>query len=202
MKRIILLLAFIPTLLVAQTTWTEKSAKKWVRQTGNWQQGFNAMPDKTTDYVAFATQYEVNTGAWDALFEWLASTDLQAIPVGQYFVGKDSVRIIVQEANTRPAERCRIEGHRKFVDFQYVVSGIEQYTLQYSKDTYITVRYNDKKDVSYHELRDGAKARTITSHPSTFCIFFPSDLHQVLISPDSKNRKIRKIVAKITYVTP
>jgi hypothetical protein len=66
---------FLPTLLMpfafvatnAQTNsnkWNTKNATKWV-QKNEWRNGLKLKLDKSTDLVAFATQYHKNKKVWD-----------------------------------------------------------------------------------------------------------------------------------------
>ena len=58
----------------------QKAAARWVKK-GEWRNGFTAAkPDKSVNLVEFQSQYAKNKQQWDAMFRWLAETDLLAIP--------------------------------------------------------------------------------------------------------------------------
>ena len=54
----------------------EKAAAKWVKK-GEWRNGFvAAKPHESVNVVEFQSQYAKNKAQWDAMFQWLANTDL------------------------------------------------------------------------------------------------------------------------------
>ena len=156
------------------------------------------MPDKTTDIVEFARQYDLNTPMWDSVFTWLAGHDLSTMPTGTYAIA-DTIIATIVDSPTRPAERCLIESHRRKICLQYTISGTELLRVMHAADTYVIARYNKNKDVTHHDLRDDARPLTRKSNSKTFFVFFPNDIHQSTISPNGHNARIRKIIIKIPY---
>ena len=175
------------------------TGKSWVKK-GEWRNGFvRASPHKSTNWAEFANQYHRNKATWDSVFNWLATHNLDSLPAEKYPVcGETYVRI--QEANTRPDEQCRIESHRKYIDFQMTIRGKERLGLFGHEQVWPYSPYDAKHDFRRYELKDGQKPRYFVSNPQTFFMFFPDDYHQAMLQVGDHRAPIRKIVVKIEYV--
>lgn len=124
--------------------------------------------------------------------EYLRSTDLASVAVGRHDVDGDRIFALVQEYTTRPAGECRWEAHRKYVDIQYVVSGIEAMGHVPIADTRERDPYDPERDVAFFEPGHDY----ITVRPGMFTVFWPSDVHapQAAVGQPSA---VRKVVVKV-----
>jgi YhcH/YjgK/YiaL family protein len=181
-------------------TFSAPQAKAFVKK-GTWRNGFTAAkPHKSTDWTEFATQYQKNQATWDSVFNWLATTNLDSLPAGKYPIcGITYARI--QEANTRPDEQCRIESHRKYIDFQWTVRGTERLGKYDHEQVWPATPYNAKQDFRRYEVKDGEKPKYFKSNSKTFFIFFPNDYHQAMLQVGGKKAALRKVIVKIEYKT-
>ena len=182
-----LLLAVLPNGLQAQVytqTYTRielKAAKRWAK-CGKWRKGFDkARPDRTVNLVDFQRQYERNQEQWDALFAWLESHDLTALP----------------DTNKPLAER-NTESHRKNIDFQYVVSGTEGFALLDHESSTVSKPYDEKKDVVRYAY-DKGKTHFFTNTRGCFNIFFPGDWHIAKVDQKGCDGPFRVVVVKVNY---
>ena len=80
---------------------------------------------------------------------------------------------IVQEYMTKDESEGFIECHRKYIDVQYVASGIEQAGISAKSACCEAAKYDKDKD--FQKLR--GKTDFITLDPSVFAIFFTEDGH-------------------------
>ena len=126
-----LLLAVLPNGLQAQVytqTYTRielKAAKRWAK-CGKWRKGFDkARPDRTVNLVDFQRQYERNQEQWDALFAWLESHDLTALPKGKYPIEGTTMVASIQDDTNKPLAERNTESQRKNSDFQHEGGGAE-----------------------------------------------------------------------------
>ena len=196
MKRLILALfiavASIP--VVAQS-----DARAWV-SSGAWRNGFmDAKPDKTVNIDEFYRQYHKNPNQWHALFKWLASTDLLAIPAGKHPIPGSTLVASVEDSKNEPLEKRNTESHRKKIDFQYVVKGTEGFALLDHASSVVTMEYNEKKDLIRYDYQK-EKTNFFPSAPGRFLIFFPTDWHIAKIETKKKDQNIRVIVVKVDYI--
>ena len=136
-------------------------------------------------------------GAWKALFEYIAKTDLLTIPKGKHQIPGSDLTVSVEDSENGPLEKRQSESHYKHIDFQYVVKGVERFGII----DHLTSKPNCKyrPDVIHYDY-DKSKARFYDSNPNEFFIFFPNDWHIAKINNDSNDQSIRVIVIKVDYV--
>lgn len=174
-----------------------RQAKQWGCENA-WRGDFvKAKPHESVNMVDFYVQYQKNPQQWKALFRFLASTDLLAIPKGKHPIPGSNLVVSVEDSKNQPLEKRRAESHHHHIDFQYVVKGMERFGLI---DHY-TSKTNDRyrPDVVHYDY-DASKARFYDSNPGEFFIFFPRDWHIAKVANDTDNQEIRVIVVKLDYV--
>lgn len=168
----------------------------WVLQK-DWSNGFKALPDISTNLSEFYSQYYKNKKQWDAVFSWLAQTDLLTIPAGQYSIPDTELYASVEDGSNDPLENRGSESHYHHIDLQYVVKGTERFALLDHDTSYPNKAY--KPDVIGYTY-DASKAMFIDSTPERFFLFFPTDWHVAKIQTDKKDQKIRVVVVKLDYI--
>lgn len=207
MRHILLtILAVLPLLCMAQTYTTpygkaeRKAARQWVKK-GEWRNGFTkASPDKNVNAVDFQRQYARNTAQWQALFQWLQSTDLLALTAGSHPIPGTTMSASVQDDTNKPMEKVGSESHRRKIDFQWVVSGTEGFAVIDHDSSKPNCEYSEKKDVIHYDYVHD-KARTFTNRKGRFNIFFPGDWHiaKIQTGKATGDGKFRVIVVKVDY---
>lgn len=175
----------------------QKKARKWLKKQ-QWRQGFTtAWPHESVNVTEFYEQYEKNPTQWTALFRWLSSTDLLAIPAGRHPIEGTTLVASVEDSQNGPLEKRSSESHYHHIDFQYVVKGVERFGII----DHVTSTPKDKwRDDVIHYHYDAARARFYDSATDQFFIFFPNDWHIAKINNDSDDQDIRVIVIKVDYV--
>jgi YhcH/YjgK/YiaL family protein len=58
-------------------------------------------------------------------FKFLDERDLAKLEVGKHEIEVDNIYASVEEYQTKPKEEGRWEGHRKYLDIQYMIKGQE-----------------------------------------------------------------------------
>lgn len=87
-----------------------------------------------------------------------------------------SVRAIEQTYTLKSVQEAFFETHRKYVDFQLCVAGVEEFLIGFSENFAILQDYNEKKDlVIYHNPTIPPHALYFTA--GTLGIFFQQDVH-------------------------
>lgn len=127
----------------------------------------------------------------DKAFTWLRETDLTQTPVGKYEIDNDDVFALVNEYNTKEIGEGKLEGHRRFIDIQYMVAGTEQIgvTLLDNQDV---VEANEDDDCTFYT----GTPSLVTVKAGMFAIFFPHDLHMPGIKV-SQVSKVKKVIVKV-----
>lgn len=162
-----------------------------------WSNGFKALPDVSTNLKEFYSQYYKNKKQWDAVFAWLANTDLLNIPAGKHPIPETELTANIEDSSNQPLNKRGTESHYHHVDLQYVVKGTERFALLDHETSYPNRAY--KPDIIGYSY-DASKAMFIDSTPERFFLFFPSDWHIAKIQTDKKDQNIRVVVIKLDYV--
>lgn len=124
-------------------------------------------------------------------FEYIRNTDLHALAPGNYPIAGDELFAIVEHEKGRTRADAQLEAHRRYIDIQLVLEGVDEMGWKPLSDCLESVDdYSAEKDIQF--FRD-APASWIAVPPGAFCIFFPEDAHAPLVS----NGVIRKLVLKI-----
>lgn len=174
-----------------------KKAKKWLKK-GEWRQGFTgADPHETVNIVDFYQQYQRNPKQWQALFSYLAKTDLLALPKGKHPIEGSDLIISVEDSSNGALEKRKSESHYHTIDFQYCVKGVERFGIIDHVSSTPMDKY--KPDVIHYNY-DVTKARFYDSTPDKFFIFFPGDWHIAKIQNDTADQNIRVCVIKVQWV--
>lgn len=124
--------------------------------------------------------------------EYLRTTDMRAAAPGRHEIDGDRLFALVQEYETRHPDACVWEAHRRYVDVQYVVQGIERMGYAPIADMVPRVPYDAEKDVALFE----PGTRFVTLNAGMYAIFGPEDVH----SPGGaagEPRAVRKVVVKV-----
>ncbi len=77
-----------------------KEAKAWA-ESGIWRNGFDkAKPHSSVNLIDFYLQYQKNPQQWQALFDYLAKTDLLSIPKGKHKIPGSDLVVSVEDSRT------------------------------------------------------------------------------------------------------
>lgn len=175
----------------------KKEAKRWLKK-GEWRNGFDkASADKSVNIVEMYSQYRKNPGQWQAMFRWLAETDLLTIAKGKHPIPGTTLVASVEDSKNEPLAKRKSESHYHHIDFQYVVKGKERFGIIDHNTSKPNCAY--RPDVIHYDY-DVDKAQMIDSRPDRFFIFFPCDWHIAKIATDDDNQTIRVVVVKLDYV--
>ena len=83
-------------------------------------------------------------------FEWLKNNDMQNIMDGKYVIDGDKLFANVQSYNTK--EDAPFEGHRKYIDIQYMIKGVEKIGVVDYKNCSTIENYNEEKDIEFLKI--------------------------------------------------
>lgn len=173
--------------------WSSEKIEKWFEK-GDWLNGWKVIPDASINKKEFAIAYFKNKDRWDKAFTFLKNSDLSKLELKRYDIDGDNVYAPITEYMTKNEEDAKFEAHRKYIDIQYVISGVEQMNvapMSMKKD--IITPYDAAKDVEFLTVTQSASYKAT---PERFFIFFPSDIHRPSLKVD-ENSQVRKVVVKV-----
>jgi len=127
--------------------------------------------------------------------KYLLDTDLENKEAGVYEIQGRDIYAQITDMETAPKNEKKPEIHKKYIDVQYLVSGIERIGI--AVDTHknkVSEAYSEEKDVLFYEECEGET--DLLMLPGNFAVFFPNTVHRPGCN-DGKNAKIRKVVIKI-----
>ncbi len=124
-------------------------------------------------------------------FDYIRNTDLHALAPGHHPIFGEDLFVIVEHMQGRTRAEAKLEAHRRYIDIQLVLEGIDEMGWKELADCHKPVSdYSAEKDIRFFH---DAPATWIATPPDAFCIFFPEDAHAPLVGTGD----IRKVVFKI-----
>ena len=125
-------------------------------------------------------------------FEWLKNNDMENMPDGKHVIDGDKIFANVQSYNTK--DDAPFEGHRKYIDIQYMIKGTEKVGVTDYSNCSTTEEYNEEKDIEF--LKADKEAHYQILEQGDFLVFFPQDAHQP--SLDYKEKLfVKKVIVKV-----
>lgn len=128
-------------------------------------------------------------------FEFIKRAAEENLPVGRYDIDGEEAFAFIQEYTSNYEEDGMFEGHRRYIDIQHILCGIEvMYVMNISKAKTKTP-YDDVKDIEFFENND--KAGRLVLEAGEYGIFFPSDIHKPGLCFEGTPDRVKKVVVKV-----
>lgn len=126
-----------------------------------------------------------------AAFDYLRAHELAGVPDGKHAIDGDRLYASVEHCPGRGRGGARPEFHRKYIDIQCAISGVEVIGWKcLSASANLTQPYDPERDLGFY---GDAPEFWMTLTPGTFAIFFPEDVH----APLAGEGPLHKVVMKI-----
>lgn len=124
-------------------------------------------------------------------FDYLRTTDFFALQAGRYPIEGENLFAIVERVSGRSKEMAKLEAHRRYIDIQFVLEGIDEMGWKPLGDCFNPMsEHSVEKDIRFFQ---DAPVSWIATSPDHFCIFFPEDAHAPLVAKG----EIFKVILKI-----
>ena len=134
----------------------------------------------------------------ERVFEYLARTDLAALPLGRTDIEGDDMYVLLSEAETREPAQVRFESHRRYIDIQLVVRGQESIGVAPLAGLVSTEPYDPARDIEFFAVpRVLKKSGTLALRAGDFAVFTPGDAHRPSLHLDGPHVS-RKAVLKVS----
>ena len=124
-------------------------------------------------------------------FEFLAATDLAALPPGRHTIDGDRLYVSIDHKDGRGRDGARLEAHRRYIDIQVTIEGDEEIGwMPLEACGSPAGGFDDSKDLGFFK----APVSTWLAVPrGSFAIFFPHDVH----APLAGRGPLKKAIVKI-----
>lgn len=123
---------------------------------------------------------------------YLQETNLARVEPGRHEIDGTNVYAIVMEYDTEPAEECFWEAHRRYIDIQYVVSGVERMGYANLDRLETDDLYDEETDI----LKLKAEGDMLVVPAGHFVIFYPHEAHMPGVALDEP-QLVKKAVVKV-----
>ena len=133
--------------------------------------------------------YEALNPLFGKAFDYIESTDLNALEPGKIVLIEDELFVNVCQWRPKTKEEAKLETHNEYIDIHVPISNAE--VMGYTQRADLPeAEYDAAIDMA---LYDGLAADYITVKPGMFTLFFPEDGHAPGITPVG----LKKIIIKV-----
>jgi biofilm protein TabA len=143
------------------------------------------------DRIEMAHRYATLHADFAESFRFLADRRLADLPAGRHAIRGDRLYAVKSSATARRREDVVLEAHRRFIDIQFVLRGIEEMgwrsRLQCGTPS---ADYDAERDLEFFADRPSS---WVTVKAGEFAVFFPEDAH----APLAGSGEIVKVVLKV-----
>lgn len=126
----------------------------------------------------------------EAGLDYLRSTDISRLDPGRHEIDGANLYVMVQRYETKPLETGKWEAHRKYIDIQYVASGMEKMGYANLETLTVTQAYDEAND--YLLLR--GEGDFLTVRAGTFVLFAPADAHMPSMAINRPQPVVKAVV--------
>jgi len=143
------------------------------------------------DHISKSDNYHAIHPGFKMAFNFLREADLATMKIGRYEIEGQNLFAMIQKYNTKRKEEAFWEAHKRYIDLQYIIQGIE--LIGYANISHLSQGvYDPTRDF----LPLHGEGDFLSLHEGHFVIFMPQDAHMPGIAIDSP-AIVRKIVLKI-----
>ena len=124
-------------------------------------------------------------------FAYLRQTDFTKLEDGRHEIEGGDLFANIQTISGKGPQEAKIETHKKYIDIQVPLVGVEQIGWKATADLAETAQpYDEEQDIAFFADRPTSVSRI---YPGQFAVFFPEDGH----APGVGEGFIRKVIIKV-----
>ena len=136
---------------------------------------------------------DINKRVNDAI-NYLRSIDVDSIEIGVKNIIDDNFYFMIQSYMTKPVNECQLESHRKNIDIQIMLKGVEFIDIADVSRLCIKKDYDEDKDIMFWNAPP-QMART-TLNVGDCIVLYPENAHRGAVTL-KENTHVLKIVGKV-----
>lgn len=147
------------------------------------------------DNLKNSEMYYGLSNKFEKAFEFIRKVAEENLPVGKYEIDGTGVYGLVQEYTSKTEEQGKFEGHRKYIDIQYIISGIERIEVIDISKAQPNTEYNNEKDIEFYDNNE--KTVNVVLEAGEYVILYPNDIHKPGMTFGNEPTTVKKIVVKV-----
>lgn len=128
-------------------------------------------------------------------FEFIKKAEDEKLPAGRYDFGGEEIYAIVQEYDSKNPADYQFEGHKKYIDIQYILSGIEVVEVLNIKKATPAGEYIEEREVQFFTSGENTGKHILEN--GEYGIFWPCDIHKPGLMYKGEATPVRKVLVKI-----
>jgi len=118
-------------------------------------------------------------------------------PVGRVFLSADELTFAnIDEYTTKEHSNCKLEAHKKYIDIQLLLDGVEELDYIDVRGLKIEEEYDEARDVMFFAQPDAILNRVILKD-GNFVLLYPHEAHQPQMAYNNRPSNVKKVVVKI-----
>lgn len=129
------------------------------------------------DKITSFEKYKNVIPRFDKIADYLERSDLENLADGKYEIDGDNVYLLIQEYETKNEKEKKWESHKKYIDIQIIINGVECMGHSMINHLCVSENYNDEKDIIFYE-EPRKRSSMLVIRDKEFCVFYPEDGHK------------------------
>lgn len=125
--------------------------------------------------------------------EFIEKTDLLALEEGKGTIEEGEVFYIVQNKYTKDYDNNKWEAHKRYIDIQCIINGVEGMGYTDKSNLKAITEYNSEMDIQFFK----GEGKILNLSEGEFALFFPNDGHLPYIKEDGAPKQVKKIIFKL-----
>lgn len=142
------------------------------------------------DRLTQAQHYAAYHPGFRQAFAFLAEEGVCRLAPGRHTVEGERLYVVIVQAEGRGKEQARLETHRRYIDIQLTLSGVEEIGWRAAAHLEPLAEYSGEQDVQFYSDRPEV---WLSVPAGVFAVFFPHDAH----APLAGLGPVHKAVAKV-----
>lgn len=120
-----------------------------------------------------------------------------AIPAGRIYLSDDGLTYAnVDEYTTKTHDKCKLEAHRKYIDIQVMLDGVEELDYTDIEGLEVSEAYDETRDIVFFKSADRVLNKVVLES-GKFIVLYPHEAHQPQMAYKNTPAPLKKVVVKI-----
>ena len=120
--------------------------------------------------------------------------------VGKVFLSDDELTFAnIDEYTTKEHSICKLEAHKKYIDIQLLLDGVEELDYIDIQGLEVSEEYDEARDVMFFEKTDKVLNRVVLQE-GNFVLLYPHEAHQPQMAYNNQPSVVKKVVVKIPVI--